>query len=244
LGYGIDSRRRVQMDEEWERSPHYWAVPRQVTVVLILVTALVVAVFAVNVVSFAYRRVGLDEQWAFATLLASVVGSWFNIPVARLRDGTVIEPVVVRVYGMSYVVRRPVRTGTKIIALNVGGALVPLALSTYLIVRTALVWPAIVAITVVAAITHVFARVVPGVGVVVPAFIPPLAAALTAWVMSVEAAAALAYISGTLGTLLGADLLNLHRARDMDAPVLSIGGAGTFDGIFVTGIVAVLLAAI
>jgi len=29
---------------------------------------------------------------------------------------------------------------------------------------------------------------------------------------------------------------------DLRAPVLSIGGAGTFDGIFLTGIIAVLLA--
>ena len=45
-------------------------------------------------------------------------------------------------------------------------------------------------------------------------------------------------------TLIGADLLNLHRVREFDAPVLSIAGAGTFDGIVVTGILAVLLAAI
>jgi uncharacterized membrane protein len=45
-----------------------------------------------------------------------------------------------------------------------------------------------------------------------------------------------------VGTLVGADLLNLGRLRGVGAPVASIGGAGTFDGIFVTGIVAVLLA--
>jgi uncharacterized membrane protein len=61
-------------------------------------------------------------------------------------------------------------------------------------------------------------------------------------VFNVDAMAALAYVAGTMGTLVGGDLLNLRRVRDLDAPVLSIGGAGTFDGIFVTGIVAVLLA--
>ena len=54
--------------------------------------------------------------------------------------------------------------------------------------------------------------------------------------------AAVAYVSGTLGTLIGADLLNLSRIQGLGAPVVSIGGAGTFDGIFLTGIVAVLLA--
>jgi uncharacterized membrane protein len=61
--------------------------------------------------------------------------------------------------------------------------------------------------------------------------------------IDVKTTAALAYVAGTLGTLLGADLLNLYRVRQLEAPVVSIGGAGTFDGIFVTGIVAVLLAA-
>ena len=53
---------------------------------------------------------------------------------------------------------------------------------------------------------------------------------------------AIAYISGVMGTLIGADLMNLGRLSELGAPVASIGGAGTFDGIFLTGIVAVLLA--
>jgi uncharacterized membrane protein len=57
-------------------------------------------------------------------------------------------------------------------------------------------------------------------------------------------AAAVAFVSGTVGTLVGADLLNLHRIADLGAPVVSIGGAGTFDGIFVTGIAAVVLVSI
>ena len=52
----------------------------------------------------------------------------------------------------------------------------------------------------------------------------------------------IAYVSGVVGTLIGADLTNLHRIADLGAPVASIGGAGTFDGVFLTGIVAVLLA--
>jgi uncharacterized membrane protein len=51
-----------------------------------------------------------------------------------------------------------------------------------------------------------------------------------------------AYISGTFGVLIGADLLNLKNLTALKAPVVSIGGAGTFDGIFLTGIIAVLLA--
>jgi uncharacterized membrane protein len=83
---------------------------------------------------------------------------------------------------------------------------------------------------------------VPGVGIAVPTFLPPILAAVTALLLSRRSAPALAYVAGTLGTLIGADLLNLPRLQGLGAPVASIGGAGTFDGVFLTGILAVLLA--
>jgi uncharacterized membrane protein len=75
-----------------------------------------------------------------------------------------------------------------------------------------------------------------------PIFIPPLVAALSAYLLLPAAPKVIAYVSGVLGTLIGADLSNLNRIPKLGAPVASIGGAGTFDGIFLTGIVAVLLA--
>jgi uncharacterized membrane protein len=75
-----------------------------------------------------------------------------------------------------------------------------------------------------------------------PIFVPAIASALVAMVLSFRRAAPLAYIGGSLGALVGADLLNLNRVQGLSAPVVSIGGAGTFDGVFLTGILAVLLA--
>jgi uncharacterized membrane protein len=77
-----------------------------------------------------------------------------------------------------------------------------------------------------------------------PAFIPPIVAAITAIVLAPGAPLAIAYVSGVLGTLIGADLLNLHRITKLGAPVASIGGAGTFDGVFLSGIIAVIIAAL
>jgi uncharacterized membrane protein len=45
-----------------------------------------------------------------------------------------------------------------------------------------------------------------------------------------------------LGTLIGADLSNLGVIPQLGAPIASIGGAGTFDGVFLSGIIAALLA--
>jgi uncharacterized membrane protein len=75
----------------------------------------------------------------------------------------------------------------------------------------------------------------------VPTLIPPLVAAGIAMLLSWRQAAPLAYIAGTLGTLIGADLLNLDKIHGLGAPIASIGGAGTFDAVFMTGILAVLI---
>jgi uncharacterized membrane protein len=75
--------------------------------------------------------------------------------------------------------------------------------------------------------------------------------------LPVASAAPVAYIAGTIGTLIGADLLNLPRILrgalvadgagvtplvNGQVVMASIGGAGIYDGIFLTGIVAPLLA--
>ena len=75
-----------------------------------------------------------------------------------------------------------------------------------------------------------------------PIFIAPLSAALIAMILDPGHSAPLAYISGTLGVIIGADVFHLKDIPRMGTPLASIGGAGTFDGIFMTGIVAVLLA--
>jgi uncharacterized membrane protein len=41
---------------------------------------------------------------------------------------------------------------------------------------------------------------------------------------------------------LRADVLNLNEIQGLGAPIASIGGAGTFDGIFITGLLAVFYA--
>jgi uncharacterized membrane protein len=145
---------------------------------------------------------------------------------------------------MQYVV--PVlidRPGT-VVAVNLGGAVIPVILSVYLIVKHGLFAESLLGVGIVTAAVHLMARPVPGVGIAVPMFVPPLITAIVALSISRCHAGRLASISGSLGTLIGADLLNLGKIRGLGAPVASIGGAGKFDGVFLTGLVAVLLAGI
>jgi len=99
----------------------------------------------------------------------------------------------------------------------------------------------VIAVAIVALIVNHLARPVRGVGISVPIFVPPIAAALVAMALAWRKAPPLAYIAGCLGTLIGADIMNLGHLGGLGAPVASIGGAGTFDGVFLTGIIAVLL---
>ena len=93
-------------------------------------------------------------------------------------------------------------------------------------------------------VTFRLAKPVPGIGIALPPFAPPILAAIISVIVAYSYAPVVAYISGSLGTLIGADILNLKKIKNLGAPVASIGGAGTFDGIFLNGILAVLLSAL
>lgn len=209
---------------------------------LFLLLAVTLVLIELDLVTFAYERLGLHHRAAIALLLATLVGSAINIPVARFREQTVVSDRVVSAFGVRYVVPVVEDWPGTVIAVNLGGALLPAVLSAYLVHQVGHSSRLVLVALLVAAVTHRAARVEPGVGVVVPIIIPPAAAALLAWLIAPEVRAAAAYVGGTIGTLVGADLLNLRGMRGSGAAVASIGGAGTFDGIFVTGIVAVLLA--
>ncbi|HBP90739.1 MAG TPA: hypothetical protein DD706_23965, partial [Nitrospiraceae bacterium] len=71
---------------------------------------------------------------------------------------------------------------------------------------------------------------------------PPLVAALTALLLAPDEAPSVAFIAGVLGPLLGADVLHMREIPNIATGMASIGGAGTFDGIVLSGILAAYLA--
>ena len=219
----------------------YW--PMATPFVLSALFAILILTVLLQVGSYTFYRLGIGPGTVLLLLLASLVGSAVNLPVARLRNQVVQAHRTISVFGVRYLVPMMTRRNTTI-AVNVGGALVPVGLSAYLIVHDGIGWQALAAVLIVAALVHLVARPVPGLGIAVPTLLPGVFGALTAVAFHPAAVAGLAYAAGTLGTLIGADLTNLGKIRRLGAPLASIGGAGTFDGIFVAGIVAVLLAGI
>ena len=221
---------------------HFFPLAAPFLIALFLIVVVVIASIEVGVIGYAYEKIGIERRHVFALLLLSLLGSYVNIPVAELPAEEMVSGQEMTFFGMRYVVPVVHDWPWTIIAVNVGGAVIPTLLSMFLVVKTATYGSSLLGIVVVAAITHALARPVAGVGIAVPIFVPPLAAAAVALVLSRQSAPTLAYVAGSLGTLIGGDLMNLGNIRGLGAPVASIGGAGTFDGIFLTGILAVLLA--
>jgi uncharacterized membrane protein len=213
------------------------------SILVFLVVALIILI-QLRILRYAYMRLGVGPRAAMLLLVGSLIGSYFNIPVTVLPGRTVMSGQIVDFYGMRYVVPYVTSWPGTVLAVNIGGAVIPTVMSAYLVIRYNLWLKAAIATAVVAAIIHAMATPVPGVGIAVPVFAPVVVTAIIALILSREHAAPLAYIAGSMGTLIGADLLNLDKISGLGAPVASIGGAGTFDGIFLTGILAVLLAGI
>jgi uncharacterized membrane protein len=225
-----------------ERQPELdnWHVGPPLLILLILIAAITVA--AIGAIGYAYERIGLSPGWMLAVLLSCLVGSRINIPVARFRDRAVLEDLYFSAFGVRYRIPVMRHTGSSTLAINLGGAIIPATLACYLTVHDQIWETALVATAVVSMVVWLVSRPVPGIGIATPALVPPITAAVTAIAVGGSALAAVAFVSGTLGTMVGADLFNIRRIRDLRAPIASIGGAGTFDGIFLSGVLAVLLA--
>ena len=197
-----------------------------------------------RVLQFAYAQLGIAPRYFFTWLFASLAGSYVNLPIMRFSPEQMTRLQEIPFYGVPYVIPTVETWPGTILAVNVGGAIIPILVSLILIVKNGLYRMAAWGIAIVSLACYVLAEPVPGLGIAIPVFYPPVIAAVVALLLSRQYAAPLAYACGSLGTLIGADLMNLGNIRGLGAPVMSIGGAGTFDGIFVTGLIAVLLAGI
>jgi uncharacterized membrane protein len=204
--------------------------------------ALFILLVVLDLLRHAYLNLGVSPRASMYLLFGSLIGSYFNIPIATLPSEPVLSGQAITFFGMQYAVPGIDDTARTVIAVNVGGAIIPTLMSIYLLITRNLWIKGAIATAVIALVLHWLAEPVPGLGIAVPVVFPAVVTAIVALVLSREFAAPLAYIGGGMGTLIGADLTNLDQLRGLGAPVASIGGAGTFDGIFLTGILAVLLA--
>lgn len=210
--------------------------------IFIFILIVLLMIIQIGIFTVVLDKLGLAPHSAMLLLIVTLFGSGINLPLSEIDIPPDIEPHP-NPFAPWLPLRQSLKPGKTIVAINVGGALVPILFSLYLISITSLtIFQIVIAISVVTFICYSVSRPVQGLGIGMPIFIAPFTAAITAILVSPQNSAPLAYICGTMGVLIGADILRIKDIPKLGAPIASIGGAGTFDGIFLTGIVAVLLA--
>lgn len=217
-------------------------ISRSFTALLFLIIFVLLILTSIGLIGLAFKKLGFSPVHSVLLLFLALLCSYINIPIKEITaQEAVISGRVISFYGLRYVIPSIEVERRTLIAVNLGGAVIPVMISAFLLTRVNLA-DALAGVVLMTIVIHMLARPVMGLGIAVPALIPPVLAALLALTISQNEAPLIAYISGTLGTLIGADLLNLKKIPYLRTPVASIGGAGTFDGIFLTGIISVLLA--
>lgn len=198
--------------------------------------------------TMALIKLKLDPTTALLVVLGIFLGSPINIPVKRIprTESVPVDPFAV--FGLQgwWPTLQRVRQET-VIAVNLGGCLIPAALAVYetahLLAEGWHPLPGLLlAVTISAIVCFLMAQPIEGIGIAIPGLFPPLIAALSALLFVPDHAPPVAFVAGVLGPLIGADLLHLRDISKVATGIASIGGAGTFDGIVLSGIVAAYLA--
>jgi uncharacterized membrane protein len=190
-------------------------------------------------------KLHLNPEMALLLMMAIIIGGLVNIPVKRIAHERVVPMHPLAVFGLGRLWPGMVRERREtIIAVNFGGCVIPTGLALYELVHLAATGaPALLAVLVAGrvniAVCYFVARPVQGVGILLPGLVPAAVAAVLALTFVPSDAAPVAYVAGPL---IGADLLHLREIEQSAVGVASIGGAGTFDGIVLSGIVAAYLA--
>lgn len=215
--------------------------------VLFIVFLLVLPIFLAEVMLAAMARLGLSPTVSIIAALGIFAGGLINIPVQKIPRNRVMDQDPLGYLGMNRLFgSQPGQRDFTIIAVNFGGCVVPCLLAGYQLVRIFSHSSQAMAVVIVATAVNIYvcyrlAQPVARVGITLPAFIPPLVAALSAIVFMPDFAPPVAFCAGVLGPLVGADLLHINDIKQIDTTVASIGGAGTFDGIVISGLLATLL---
>lgn len=165
-------------------------------------------------------RMRLTDKSALAVMAVLIVGSFIDIPLMR---------------------------GKTEISINVGGGVVPLVLSAYLLRKagtTKEVVRSLLAALVTTATIYLLGSVLmkgdPGETIIDPLYIYPVVGGTVAYILGRSRRAA--FIGATIGVLL-LDVVHMVWLFTTGIPgTVNIGGAGAFDSIVVSGLVAVLLA--
>lgn len=210
--------------------------------ILLLLLPFLWFAMAINVVQVAAAKLGFSRGMAILLFTLIIIGSTINIPLYRIESQGQLPLNFQDIWLERYwgIPLQQAHSFT-VVALNVGGGLIPVLLALYQLGRSNIL-AIILCTAIVTLVSYHSAHIVPGIGIEINPLVSPLTAVLSAILLTKGTQISpVAFASGVLGTLIGADLLHLAQIEKMTAGVLSIGGAGVFDGIALCGLFALLL---
>lgn len=215
--------------------------------VFAILASIIMGILLFQFAGVVFVQLGIEPWLVIVIIIGSLLGSMVNIPVTTIESQSQKCPdeEFIKLWGMSYRIVQPDCPGETLITVNLGGAVIPVLVSAYLlIIHPETIPVALLGILIVSVFVKTIARVEPNVGIVTPGLLPPLVAGIASTALmlllpGMFSPHVLAYVSGTLGTLIGADLLNLNKIAELQTGSASIGGAGTWDGVFLAGLLAV-----
>src|SRR5204862_374313 len=153
---------------------HYYPLTLPFLLVLLCVLVALTFLAVLRVLQFAYSQLGIAPRYFFTWLFLSLAGSYVNLPIMRFAPEQMTRLGEVPFYGVPYVIPTVETWPGTILAVNVGGAIIPVLLSLVLIVKNNLYKNAIWGVLVVSLACYLLAEPVPGLGIAIPVFYPPV----------------------------------------------------------------------
>lgn len=222
--------------------------PGCLALLLFFFLIILIPFFLAEVMVAALSKLGLNAQQSIIAVISIFIGSMVNIPLTRFENRSQVRDSASNMFGIERRVFPGMQQkGSTLLAVNLGGCILPLLIAAYQVMRLSDLGAHYMLGCGVVVVANILicqqtAKPVENMGIAIPALIPAIAAALLSLLFVPDQAPAVAFTAGVLGPLIGADLLHIDEIKKMGTPIASIGGAGTFDGIVLSGIVATLLA--
>src|SRR5258708_19845777 len=146
---------------------HYY--PLTLPFLLVLLGGLVAVTFLalLRVLQFAYSERGIAPGYFFTWLFLSLAGSYVNLPIMRFAPEQMTRLEEIPFYGVPYVIPSVETWPGTILAVNVGGAVIPIILSLVLIAKNRLWRNAAWRVAVVSLACYLLAQPVPGIGIAI-----------------------------------------------------------------------------
>ena len=124
---------------------YYMPVAWQIYAAFIALLGVITLFIHMGIIRYVYARLGISPATAMVLLWGSLIGSYVNIPIWHLAGQTTIIGERVDIFGMEYILPEEIDWPGTLLAINLGGAVIPILLSLYLLMKTKAWVPAIIA---------------------------------------------------------------------------------------------------